>query len=365
MSREDAFNLRFQNKFDAREGADSNVVPANVLSQALEGLQRIVHLVAMMRGGREVQSRARVTRDIEQRFQLLCDIPQSGSYYQPTFIFSESAEPVLDFAEVEQEESQRGVAETAYEIFQAVQVGDEALFKKAIPDSAYRRPIATAVERMLPQRGTVSLSIEKEDGNVVLQQSRARQFLRQLHSPTDEPLAPATVLTGYLTKVDFRERKMFLQVPDTQKVIPCNYDERAENVILSAPRELIQVVGTVELDENGSPVRITDVEEVFAIDDDDIDIVTLLPPFVKSKSSNEIVVEVELSDDKQSYTARFSPLGIEIAALTREDLVESLRTEIEFIWEEFAQEEHGNLAPSGIELKKRALDLFEGMSSEP
>ena len=63
-----------------------HVLPAFNLVQALDGLQRTIHLVAMMKEGREVWKRARVTRDIEERFELNCEVAAPGSFYQPTFI---------------------------------------------------------------------------------------------------------------------------------------------------------------------------------------------------------------------------------------------------------------------------------------
>ena len=77
------FGLRFQPR---HAESISHVLPAQNLICALEGLQRTIHLVAMMTTGREVRTRARVTRDIEDRFQLQCGVPEAGSYYQPTFI---------------------------------------------------------------------------------------------------------------------------------------------------------------------------------------------------------------------------------------------------------------------------------------
>lgn len=63
-----------------------HVLPALTLVKALEGLQRTIHLVAIMKEGRQIRKRARVTRDIEDRFQLHCEGAAEGRFYQQTFI---------------------------------------------------------------------------------------------------------------------------------------------------------------------------------------------------------------------------------------------------------------------------------------
>jgi hypothetical protein len=58
-------------------------VPAAELARALDGFQRIVHLIGMRLEGRTLSRRARPSKEVQQRFVLVCDLPYPGSFEQP------------------------------------------------------------------------------------------------------------------------------------------------------------------------------------------------------------------------------------------------------------------------------------------
>ncbi len=78
--------LRFDLRYTGESVKRSGAIPAAVLAQALGGLQRLVHLLAMRQEGRELNKRARATADIQLRFPVLCLPPKEGSYLSPTVI---------------------------------------------------------------------------------------------------------------------------------------------------------------------------------------------------------------------------------------------------------------------------------------
>jgi hypothetical protein len=350
--RETFFGLHFEPRYEA-EG--SHALPAQNLVQALEGLQRTIHLVAMMKEGREVKTRARVTRDIEERFQLHCETPTAGSFYQPTFI-AEKGERLFSLDDT------REVAQITRNLLISIAKGDEQVFKQTVVDSAFRAPIIASLGKMFGGQGAhYRLSVEDKAGNVIVESGSATDALERLRQSR---LSPGThsIVTGYFNKVDFKERKLSLLIPSTGRLISCLYEDDIEPTLLENARDLIQVVGTIELDEDGNPHRITDVQEVHPVNTDAIDIIEILPDYLKANELNNLRVSVELSEDKQTYFARLDELGIEHAAYTRSDLIDSLEAELDFLWRNVAREEDNKLAPKAAFLKVELKRLFKEIS---
>ncbi len=352
FEQETFFGLHFEPRHG---GDDSHVLPAHNLVQALEGLQRTIHLVAMMKEGREIKTRARVTRDIEDRFQLHCEIPKEGSFYQPTFI-AERDETLFSPDEA------REVAHITRSLLSSIGAGDEQNFNKTVVDSAFRTPIIASLGKMFGGQGAhYRLKIEDRTGNVIVDSVSAADALEQLRQAR---LSPGThsIVTGYFNKIDFKERKLSLLIPSTGRLISCLYEEDIEPALLENARDLIQVVGTIELDTDGNPQRITDVQEVHPVNIDDIDLIELLPDYLKANELNNLRVSVELSEDKQTYFAKLDALGIDHAAYTRPDLVDALEAELDFLWRNVAQEDDANLAPKALLLKVELKKLFREIS---
>ena len=95
---------------------------------------------------------------------------------------------------------------------------------------------------------------------------------------------------------------------------------------------------------------------------DTIDIIELLPEYLKANELNNLRVEVELSDDKQTYFAKLDELGIDQTAYTRSDLVEALEAELDFLWKNVAQESDDKLTPKASLLKAELKRLFKEIS---
>jgi hypothetical protein len=342
------FGLHFQ----PRHGEMArHVLPATNLIEALEGLQRTIHLVAMMREGREIRRRARVTRDIEDRFQLRCQVAAEGSFYQPTFIAerNQSLLSPIDLIEV---------AKITKHLLGSISSADEQEFKKVIPDSAFRSPILASLGKMFDaQGGHYKLSVEDNSGGVIADSVSASETIHRLR---ESRLSPETrlIVTGYFNKIDFKEHKLSLLIPSTNRLISCIYDEEIEQVLLENARDLIQVVGTIENDEDGSPERITDVQEVHPVNTDDIDVIDLLPENLKARSLNNLRVSVKLSEDKQMYFAVLEEFGIEQAAYTRSDLIDALQAEFSFLWKNIATKDDDALTTKARILKMSLLKNF-------
>jgi len=345
------FGLHFH--FRGDQEARPHILPARNLIQALEGLQRTVHLVAMMREGREIRSRARITHEIEEHFQLHCAVPQPGSYYQSTFVADPNPGLPAD-------QALKAVASDTRKLIRAISRKDEAAFKGVVVDSAYRGPILSSLEKAFKeQRGLYRLDIEDSSGAVIANSSTAFEAIEDLKK-SRIPENTYSIITGYFNKVDFKERKISIQL-HTGLSINCIYDEEVEPALLENARDLIQVVGMVEVDENGNPKRVTDVQEVHAVDTSEIDILEILPDYLKSLSQNSMQAKVYLSEDNQTYFAKIEELEIETAAYTRSDLMDGLRAELDFLWKHIVKESDMALADDAIAVKINLQRYFKEM----
>ena len=62
------------------ENGSGDAVPAKVLINALDHVQRIIHLLAKLQHGEELGRRIRVSREIAEHYSLMCKVPQEGRY---------------------------------------------------------------------------------------------------------------------------------------------------------------------------------------------------------------------------------------------------------------------------------------------
>jgi len=76
---------RIEFRFSHAAGGDQ-ALPASLLIQTLEGAQRAIWLLALAEEKRDIRTRARIPAELEQRYQLKCSIPHSGSYVLPAAI---------------------------------------------------------------------------------------------------------------------------------------------------------------------------------------------------------------------------------------------------------------------------------------
>lgn len=358
-SRDDTFfGLHFE---PLGESEGSHDLPAHTLVQALDGLQRTIHLVAMMTEKQEIKTRVRVPRDVEKRYQLHCQVPVPGSYCQPTYIAPRESQHSLSGDELAR------TASAVRDILRSMGREDDEAFKQAIPDSAYRAPIIASLTRMLDAGGAGSrLAVQDKAGNQMLDSATATSSLERIRQARLAPDAHSpdthSVATGHLSKIDFKASKIFLVMPGTGHSISCLYDQSIEATLLENARDLIQVVGTIELDENGHARRITDVQEVHAVNTDDIDLADLLPDHLELREPSSFEISVKLSEDRQTYLAEFDALDIREAAYTRSDLISALKVEIDFLWNDIAQVEDDGLAPDARLLKEEVRKFFKETS---
>ena len=333
---------------------DGHKLPASALVQALERFQRVVHLIAMAEEGREVLQIARVTKEIERRFPLICSIPEDGGFTLPITIGGE-ADQLFDEHECED------ITKTTCNVIAAVNSGDARQLGSIVPDTFYRRSILQALENMQPAKhSSLIINIEDYYKETLLQGSSALEKIKQLLTPPVSEVSTADFgyITGTLIEMKFHERRLVVKLLDSSKTLTATYADDFEPVLLNNARELIQVHGNIVWNDDGSPQSISEVDDILEIDETAIEISLLKLNDRYLKSKKTLCFAVTFDRETSSYHAT-GPFDIFIFAATRPELEEELYSELSILWNEYANADPNSLTTDAQMLQKELLGTFD------
>lgn len=346
--------------FDLRySGGQADVdgsVPAPVLFKALEGLQRLVHLLAMRREGRELNKRARPSSDIQRRYSLLCLPPREGSYISPMMIGGVKGDLLAD---ADQEE----ISSELTRVLEAASSGDAELLDRAIPDPTYRRFMFEALEALVPPEQTGLELQVRRNGSELFVASRARPAILRKRRPASAAQIWGVII-GKLIDIDFASSRFGLLHQPTGRRVECSYEPSVEEMLLNHPLDLIQVSGVIERDQQGLPLRVVEADEISDVDDSPytIDGFSLDNRFYRAR--RKIEVQPRFEDETQQFVANIDEFGIDAFADTREELESAVAGELRFLWERFALAGDDDLTESAQSLKRALLNAFsEGLDA--
>lgn len=325
-----------------------NAVPASVLVQILQSAQQAFELIGVHVEGRSINQRARVSAATSQRFQLICQLPESGCYALPVTVGNTS-----ELFEPEQ-------AEKAFQIFRGVmeRVSRRSAtgLTNALPDERIRRRVLEAVKGMAP-RADAKWTLNLHDStNIVF-----AAFDDQTIPFVQDTLVPAAqreasrVVTGELKNIDFIEHKLTIIYPPTSKELDCLYDEALEDLLYERRRDLIQVTGRVLLDDQGSPKKIIDVSDIRDLDLSPLEISAVRHGMVNLRVAPPLLLEPTLDDTKQLLCIDSHELDITVFSPTREGLLAELHEHLAMLWQEYALASDSELDSHALQLKEVLL----------
>lgn len=335
------------------EPADSgtHTVPATVLVQILENAQRAFELIGVHVEGRGIKERARVPAQISQRYQLVCKIPEHGSYALPVTVGGTG-----DLFSPE-------LANKAFGIFRGILENvaskNTSALTGVLPDDRILRRVLESVKGMAPRAGAqwkLNLHDDQDQAFASLDEATI-PFVEQILVPAEQREA-ARVVTGELKSIDFAERKVTIIYPPNNKELACIYEESVEDLLYEKRRDLIQVTGRVLLDEQGTPKTIIDVTDIRDLDLSLLVIDTVRHGSLFLKASPALTFEPALDDSKQLLCIEQAELGIDVYATTREALLAGLHEQLAMLWQEYAQASDEELDASARQLKQALLSRF-------
>ena len=343
IAQQPAFSFHIES---ADKGAHS--VPATVLVQILENAQRAFELIGVHVEGRGIKERARVPAQISQRYQLICKIPEHGSYALPVTVggIGDLFSPDL--------------ANKAFGIFRGVLENvssrSTAGLATTLPDDRILRRVLESIKGMAPRAGAQWKLKLHDDHDMAFASLDAETipFVEQTLVPAAQREA-ARVVTGELKSIDFAERKVTIIYPPTSKELACIYEESVEDLLYEKRRDLIQVTGRVVLDEQGSPKQIIDVTDIRDLDLSALVLDEFICKGETLKASPSLLLEPTLDESKQLLCVEHGELGLDVYATTREVLLAELREQLAMLWQEYALARDDELDAPARQLKQALL----------
>ena len=74
---------------------------------------------------------------------------------------------------------------------------------------------------------------------------------------------------------------------------------------------------------------------------------------------NDLILTPTLDDSEQLYTINYPELGLELFAYTRQEITCDVKSDIVYLWEEYAKAEDDTLTEDAIILKKKLISAIE------
>ena len=172
------------------------------------------------------------------------------------------------------------------------------------------------------------------------------------------------VATGYIEGIDRGKNRISLRMPHTGKLLKGTYNEEIEKVLVRNSDSLIQIVGNIQVDDEGNPSKILEIRDANEIDSSDINVMDVIPEYLKPKDdAPSLIITVDLTDDKQFYVARSSELLVFKHAFTRAELIDNLEAQLDFLWQQFALlDENSPCSEEVDKIRRKMKEMFREIS---
>ncbi len=300
-----------------------------------------------------MRQRARIPKEIEKRYALVCHLPESGGYALPV-VLGDTSDLLVDTCDVD------ALAIKVKKITEAINTGDHDTISSSIPDSCFRNNVLLAFHNMQPPKNSgIYISIEDFKKKKLLNGRTAREIIEQLQTA---PESASSVSSGYvageLIEMKFQERRLKLKLLVSGRNLESNYSDDFEPVLLEHPRERIQVHGTIAYGPDGTPASISDVDEILEIDDSPIELFQLEANGRQLRPRRNLLFDVRFNVDTQLFETEGS-FGILLGGETRPDLEAQLYAELSMLWTEYVETPEDILTETSRILREELVASFE------
>jgi hypothetical protein len=344
---ETEFRLHFEG-----EATRGHRVPATVLVQIVQALQRSIQLLAFAYEGEGPgqKQRLRASHEMERKYAVIFGLPTDGGYVLPYRIGS-AAEGLFapdDIAEI---------ARKHEAVLHAIQTGNQQAFRRAVTDGSIRRRLVHELKKMQPPaRAGLTVSIEDFRKRKIFDGSTVAEKLAPLLAePAALPIQPRLV-TGRLDALDFQSRTLRLKLP-TERVLSCTYSDDFEPILLENPREWIQVRGEATLNEDGTLLALDNVTEIIEVDDSPVTVTALSFDQRQRPAARPLEFPVTFDPLEGLYTAT-GDFHMMVSAETRAELEAAVDNALAFLWREYVESDHRRFSGDALLLREQLMGTF-------
>ena len=337
---------------------DVEEIPVELLMQLCGGLRDLTLLTAAGLSGKG--NVKRFSESFAGEYEIVCSLPQEGSYRLPFSIRNRTRPLVDDTASIMSAllfalATVGGAESSCVTVLDELSPSNRIKFSRTLskflpgPEERWSVTIESAATPDVGFPSEITFTPELAE--------RARRALE------DAPPPPSDVMSviGELLAVNFERNSLTLRHGQTRRQIECTFRPEVVDQIIQNRGNGVQVTGTFTLDDGGMPVALADVSSVvpvdlspiaapqFTVDGRVFRPSTVVPPFF-TPSLDE--------DSGQLFTVRDDSLGIDTFAETRTRLVEELREQLAFMWREYAMADEEMLTESARKVKTALLSSF-------
>ena len=344
MSQEDPRKLILHYEYPAESNRDSNhAIAAVALANSIQQLQRIINFLAKCQRGMSVN--ANLGREDRWRYSLVCDATlKPGSLSMPLYIG----------AAHDNDRDVMGVSRMFHKVAKRLNQADVESFRKLLPDTDFHWPLVDAYKKMLPPDfSRLEFSIQDENHQTIFTgtdfvklHSELKQYLRD-----EEVEVEPYFISGFLTRIDLEKKEVQVKLKTGQHLV-ANYSEvdDAESTLFHNLGQPIFLYGDVGFNKDDDPIFIRNVNKILAVDESPIQMSEV-------KINNEVYhtdppLKFDVTFDSTAFCYDLEgDFDIYIFEETRDELEVSLEDELQFLWNEFGEEQTDPLSPDALMLQ--------------
>jgi hypothetical protein len=351
MSGADDQGRRLQFRF-SRTADAKPAVPASVLIQTLHGAQRAIWLIALAQEQKDIKTRARIPSEIEQRYQLKCEVPQPGSYVLPAFV--ESIQPQLATTDQVNE---------VLDAFEGVAAGLQSKQRDKVasylPDTAIRKRVVDAFQQLAPKPGSGWKLDLSRNGTTVHMDDNWQRLVRKMYATTETEPDRETV-NGELIEINFADRQITILPIGSNRQLKVTYQDAMEDLLLENRKSKIQITGRVSRDENGEIKNMFDLESIGTLDLSPLEVDEVEYEGLRLRFKETVRLQPHLNEDNPQFVSIEEPrFGLDAFAGTVGDLLDEVAEDLVIVWKHYAKAPDSELSPRALELKRRLIAAME------
>lgn len=224
------------------------------------------------------------------------------------------------------------------------------------------RAFLLAVADIAPPRGSGwSLEVDGGGASRVLTEAAHRRLEELARKLEDGPVVERGTVTGELRAIDFARRQITILHPSESRELECSYSVADEVVLINQRLSLVHVTGRLIRDASGRIASIDEVDKIEIYDASPIEMgrIETTGGAIRPRQGLRFEPVQDPEAAGQWMTVEYPELDLLVTASTRSTLVDAVRDEIAFLWEQYVMDAATPLSASGRALRDKLRALFE------
>lgn len=335
----------------------SHEVPMELLVRFMDGIGRIVYLVS-----RRVMSDSSMPilelSEFRREFQITCASPEAGSFVLPICLRA-NKEANKKFVPL--------IMGQLFTLLMALNTGDKNNSVLTELDGEGKERLVNAICQISPDRSDawkVVFDLDADEKNKV---SLSPDFVERaslLINASDYVDSDDDMISiiGKISSIDMVDRKIVLEIPRTGRKVECNFRKGTlQSLLFEGAVTGVQVTGHFVVNEDEDPVSCDGEVTIRALDLSPV----AVSQFEYSGKTHRFKDGVRLFHPQldeeygQFLVIKDDPLGVDVFAKTRAELVEMLNEQLAVNWETYALADDSKLSAAAVSLKQSLWSLVE------